>query len=46
MGTTPEAPSEDELMRYTREPLRLELVRRYRTMPSPEEVMDIYRTGF
>ncbi len=45
-NATPEAPSEDELMRFTREPLRLDLVRRYRTMPSPEEVMDIYRTGF
>lgn len=41
-----EAPAEDDLVRFTREPLRLECVRRYRTMPSPEEVMDIYRTGF
>lgn len=41
-----ETPTEDELMRFTREPLRLEVVRRYRTMPSPEEVMDIYRYGF
>lgn len=45
-NATPEAPSEDELTRFTREPLRLDLVRRYRSMPSPEEVMDIYRTGF
>ncbi len=40
------APSEEELVRFAREPLRLDLVRRYRTMPSPEEVMDIYRSGF
>ena len=46
VGATPEAPTEDELMRFTREPLRLELVRRYRAMPSPEEVMDIYRSAF
>ncbi len=45
-GTTPEAPSEEELARFAREPLRLALVRKYRAMPSPEEVMDIYRTGF
>lgn len=45
-GTTPVAPSEEELARFAREPLRLELVRKYRAMPSPEEVMDIYRTGF
>ncbi len=40
------APSEEELVQFMREPLRLEVVRRYRAMPSPEEVMDIYRTGF
>ncbi len=45
-GCSREAPSEDELVQFTREPLRLEVVRRYRAMPSPEEVMDIYRTGF
>ena len=45
-GTTPEAPSEEELVRFAREPLRLDLVKKYRAMPSPEEVMDIYRTGF
>ena len=36
----------EELARFAREPLRLALVRKYRAMPSPEEVMDIYRTGF
>ncbi|MEG1480280.1 MAG: iron-containing alcohol dehydrogenase [Kiritimatiellia bacterium] len=40
------APDEEELIRFVNEPLRLEVVRRYCTMPSPEEVMDIYRTGF
>lgn len=46
LGCERVAPSEEELRRFIREPLRLEVVRRYRTMPSPEEVMDIYRTGF
>ena len=46
LGCAREVPSEEELVRFTREPLRLEVVRRYRTMPSPEEVMDIYRYGF
>lgn len=46
LGCDRTAPSEEELVRFTREPLRLEVVRKYRTMPSPEEVMDIYRTGF
>ncbi len=45
-GCYREAPSEEELVQFTHEPLRLEVVRRYRAMPSPEEVMDIYRTGF
>lgn len=45
-GAEREAPSEEELARFARAPLRLNVVRRYRTMPSPEEVMDIYRTGF
>ncbi len=46
VGCDREVPSEEELIRFAREPLRLEVVRRYRAMPSPEEVMDIYRTGF
>ncbi len=41
-----EAPSEEELARFAREPLRLSMVRRYCALPSPEEVMDIYRAGF
>lgn len=41
-----EAPTEEELLRFSHDPLRLELVQRYRTMPSTENVMDIYRTGF
>jgi alcohol dehydrogenase class IV len=41
-----EAPTEEELLRFSHDPLRLELVQRYRTMPSMENVMDIYRTGF
>lgn len=45
-GAEREAPTEDELARFAREPLRLSVVRRYRAMPSPEEVVDIYRTGF
>lgn len=45
-GAEREAPSEAELARFAQEPLRLSAVRRYRAMPSPEEVMDIYRTGF
>ncbi len=46
VGGDRNVPSEEELVRFAREPLRLEVVRRYRAMPSPEEVMDIYRTGF
>ncbi len=46
VGCGRDLPSEEELVRFAREPLRLEVVRRYRAMPSPEEVMDIYRTGF
>ena len=46
LGCAREVPTEEELVRFTREPLRLEVVKRYRTMPSPEEVMDIYRYGF
>ncbi len=46
VGAEREAPTEEELARFAREPLRLSVVRRYRAMPSPEEVMDIYRTGF
>ncbi len=46
VGCDRDVPSEEELVRFAREPLRLEVVRRYRAMPSPEEVMDIYRTGF
>jgi len=45
-GCSREAPSEEELQAFIREPLRLDAVRRYRTMPSPEDVMDIYRMGF
>ncbi len=41
-----EAPSEEELVRFAREPLRLDVVRRYRAMPSPNDVMDIYRMAF
>lgn len=41
-----EAPTEEELLRFSHDPLRLEMVQRYRTMPSTENVMDIYRTGF
>jgi hypothetical protein len=31
---------------FTGDSLRLEVVRRYRTLPSPEEVKDLYRMGF
>ncbi len=46
MGYERHAPSEEDLVRFAREPLRLSVVRRYRTMPSPEEVIDLYRMGF
>ena len=45
-GCYREAPTEEELERFTVDPLRLEVVRRYRTLPSPEEVKDLYRMGF
>lgn len=41
-----EPPSENDFLRFTHYPLQLHIVRRYRTLPSPEDVMDIYRTGF
>ncbi len=46
MHVSREAPTEEELLCYSHDPLRLEMVQRYRTMPSTENVMDIYRTGF
>lgn len=46
MHVSREAPTEEELLFYSHDPLRLEMVQRYRTMPSTENVMDIYRTGF
>lgn len=45
-GCEREAPSENDLIRFTHYPLQLHIVRRYRTMPSPQEVIDIYRYGF
>ena len=45
-GADREAPTEEELARFALEPLRLSAVKRYRTMHSPEEIVDIYRTGF
>lgn len=45
-GCTRETPTEDELERFAIDPLRLEVVKRYRTLPSPEEVKDLYRMGF
>lgn len=45
-GCHHEAPSENDFLRFSHYPLQLHIVRRYRTLPSPEEVMDIYRTGF
>jgi hypothetical protein len=45
-GCTRETPTEEELERFMVDPLRLDVVRRYRTLPSPEEVKDLYRMGF
>lgn len=45
-GCVCETPTEEELDRFVVDPLRLEIVRRYRTLPSPEEVKDLYRMGF
>lgn len=45
-GCTREAPTEEELDHFVIDPLRLDVVRRYRTLPSPEEVKDLYRMGF
>ncbi|MBR5591853.1 MAG: iron-containing alcohol dehydrogenase [Kiritimatiellae bacterium] len=45
-GCFREAPTEEELEVFTGDSLRLEVVRRYRTLPSPEEVKDLYRMGF
>lgn len=45
-GCTRETPTEAELERFMVDPLRLDVVRRYRTLPSPEEVKDLYRMGF
>jgi hypothetical protein len=45
-GCVCETPTEEELDRFVVDPLRLEVVRRYRTLPSPEEVKDLYRMGF
>lgn len=45
-GSHRDTPSENDLLRFTHYPLQLHIVRRYRTMPSPQEIMDIYRYGF
>lgn len=45
-GCAREMPTEEELERFTVDPLRLDVVVRYRTLPSPEEVKDLYRMGF
>lgn len=37
--------TEDELRAFSLTPLRLEMMRRYRAMPTPAEVIDIYRNG-
>ncbi len=37
--------TEDELGRFALEPLRLTMVKKYRRLPSPEEIIDIYRNG-
>jgi hypothetical protein len=39
-GCFREAPTEEELEVFTGDSLRLEVVRRYRTLPSPEEVKE------
>ena len=45
-GCARPTPTEEELERFVVDPLRLEVVQRYRTLPSPEEVKDLYRMGF
>lgn len=45
-GCTREVPNEEELERFIVDPLRLDVVQRYRVLPSPEEVKDLYRMGF
>lgn len=37
--------TENELSAFSHGPLRLEMMRRYRVMPTPAEVIDIYRNG-